>query len=608
MATPVRASSHNALSRNHSLDYFDESFGELLVEPSEDASVPKPLLRHSRRFIVGAALAIVATVAVASWKARCLFATTSGSVQGVTTLEEVVTLAEVSPEDVVGWDVKGEDQDAVIKWLTASSAAGSVAENAAVDENLAADTSRAVQEAMNTNDTAKARNTARKVMRRSLAKVQKSRKELGAFVQSQRRGLKKKKDEKSPSEKAATAACVFNVLQAVNSVAFVASNINDASRTCWGVHLSKEMFDKNNTHAKVCALNVIFAFAELANLAASLSIAADNCAATLVPNVDSLCAGAISGLIFATSAIAGSGVLIASACNDKFLGMEVPAGVVPSNVGSNKLFGLGPKRRLDAQEANVSAGGPAPARKLLFGGGKGSTATQCFIDVTGTMWSLAQAGIAINSAANPKAGKSCPPKNLAGGDKVKGPMYDVSEAFCTSDIGGILVGFTQAVALLQFLVVQCQDKLDLKAICGAGVDGIAAGMSAIVQAGSGANLACDKFQDPLLHKAIKTAAKLDTASGGRITDLVGGLSQSGNYGRRLEEDNGEDLDDDLKELQQRFKTPQDAFKSMGYDFDDPKAAWRSERVQRPNLKDLAELVEDHEDSAGLFGTAGCSAN
>merc|ERR1719282_50270 len=130
--------------------------------------------------------------------------------------------------------------------------------------------------------------------------------------------------------------------------------------------------------------------------------------------------------------------------------------------------------------------------------------------------------------------------------------------------------------MLQLMVVQCADELNLNAICGAGIDGLAAGMSAVVQAGSGANLACDEFQKPLLKTALDTASRLDTASGGRITDLLGDLGQSGNYGRRLDDDGGEDLNDDVKELRRRFKTPEEAFKSIGYDLSDPDAAWRSE--------------------------------
>merc|ERR1719277_1442618 len=109
------------------------------------------------------------------------------------------------------------------------------------------------------------------------------------------------------------------------------------------------------------------------------------------------------------------------------------------------------------------------------------------------------------------------------------------------------------------MIVECQDKLDLKAVCGAGITGLAAAMSAVVQAGSGAALACGTFQDPLLKKALKTAANIDAKTGGKVSDMVGGLGDvgsAGNFGRRLEEDGGkeEDLGDDLRELKKRFAT------------------------------------------------------
>jgi len=71
------------------------------------------------------------------------------------------------------------------------------------------------------------------------------------------------------------------------------------------------------------------------------------------------------------------------------------------------------------------------------------------------------------------------------------------------------------------------------------------------------------------------------------------LDQAGNFGRRLS-DAGEAQpsgEDAIEELKKQFATPEDAWRSIGYDFDDANAEWRKSHPQmRP--EELVSLLEE----------------
>lgn len=528
------------------------------------------------------------------------------------------------------------DADATAQWLAAASAAGSVAQAQMLSgtgaANPAAEAEAAIRRAASAADTpAEIRRLARRAMHRAVEDVREKRASLGKFVNAKRRrrSLKGRRKDTSLQQNVYTAHCVFDVLQATTSLAFVAANVNDAVRTCPGLHLNNLM-SKNNTQGKLCALNAAFAFGEIANLAAELSLAANDCAVTLLPNVDALCAASVSGLVYGIAEMAAGGALIATACNGgKFLGEPLPPGATPANVSFSGMHAAA--RRLEEDSKAVGganapeqteglkkvpeSGDAAPDRKLLFGGGKGSTSTQCATQVGGSMWSLAQAALYITQATKGSIGPlgQCPPKNVFGGKKFKGPVYKQAQAFCAQNVAGILVAYAQILAFIQMAVVDCANVFNLPAICGTGITAVAGSFAAVAETGPGIFLACDELQDPLLKKAINAAAKLDTATGNTLSKILGDSTS----GRRLDQrDNGASraeargtgVDDDplsLDDIKSRFDTPADAFRSIGIDFDDPEFQRRRHEAQpsaRRMEPAMSVLVEEPGRGAAAVST------
>jgi len=448
---------------------------------------------------------------------------------------------------------------------------------------------------------------------------------------------------KTPGQQASMAACVFNSLGATNAVASAAANFNDALATCKDVHM-EDWWDNDHTHGKVCSVNVAAVLGSFTGLSSSLSLAADNCASTMIPNIEALCSGSISGMITAVSQFAGALSLVSAACMPEGWYHRVPEGVVPSNVGSNEHYDKDPYRydhsrdgtsifrryleettpdgksgnaarspdaalesavKAPSSAASILKGqlpqSEAPSRRLLFGGGKGSTATHCALEVTGVMWNLASASLAINAAANPDNGASCPPKNLFGSTDpwFKGKYYKIMQGFCTTDAAGAIVGFGTAIAQIMLTVVNCVDELNLRAICGAGFDGAATALAGIAQAGSGIWLSCDLFNHPLLKQLLKIATTFDNASGGGITNLIAGMSES--LGRRLNDDEKAkmrekmvfDHENDPFQMKKRWGSPHKVFQHLGYNLKNASAWWRDAAAtlqKSPN--DVLKLMEE----------------
>jgi len=233
---------------------------------------------------------------------------------------------------------------------------------------------------------------------------------------------------------------------------------------------------------------------------------------------------------------------------------------------------------------------------LLFGGGKGSTATQCAVEIGSVMWSLASAGLSINAAGNVND-PSCPPKNLFGNTdpKLKGIVYDISEASCAIDVESAITSFLSVIAVLQLVAVNCVDTLNIKAICGAGIDGVFAGSAGVAQAATGLYLVCNKLQDEPIHTLVTAVRGVDQSTGILTNTMTGGR------GRRLTA-----VEDSVADLKRRFKTPEEAFMSIGYDLNNASAVFRKAGLPEPDFKAFASLVEEPETikdgGAGLFGS------
>jgi len=412
------------------------------------------------------------------------------------------------------------------------------------------------------------------------------------------------------------ADCVFNVLSATNTFAATASNLNDAVKTCKHVTAMDIIHTDNKpatVHAKVCSVNIFATLGGLVSLASTLSGAADYCASTLVPNVDAKCSQAITGLIQAVASGGGAFTLISAACREEGWYGDIPKDRFPHNVGSNEIYERdyfnkennddGDARRLSEAED------PAPPRQLLFGGGRGSTAVQCATSIGSVMWNLAYAALAINAAGN-RNGPSCPPANLFGEEnpKVKGIVYEISEGSCAVDIESAITSFLLVIAQLELIAVNCVDTLNVRAICGAGIDGIFAAAAGIAQAATGIWLACDTLQREPIKSLVTLARGIDINSG-LITN-----AQTGNMGRRLSALQGFQMEG-VEELKRRFATPEEAWMSLGYDLDNASAPFRQAGLSEVDVRALAELVSEAPAAAedkgisGLFGSQStCSSS
>jgi len=298
----------------------------------------------------------------------------------------------------------------------------------------------------------------------------------------------------------------------------------------------------------------------------------------LLPNVNALCSATITGLMTAVAGAGGGVTLMAASCTTTGWYHKIPPGVTPSNLGSNqrhelKKAGLIPdERRLSESEdflegfmgefrgMAANSSGSAPARRLLFGGGKGSLATQCATSIISLEWSIAYLALNINSAANKEAGASCPPKGFS-------LIKTVTRNLCTVDIASALTSFLSIILFIEWIVWQCTDMINLPAICGSGATALLASMAGIVKAASGMYVACDIAQRPVIKFLLDTIGALDKVP-------------TPTFRRRLLEARENVVSgvfqEEVAALQRRYTSPEDVYRSIGYDFSDAEAAWRQE--------------------------------
>lgn len=554
--------------------------------------------RFQRKYLFGGLIAASAIAAFAQvWQRshKCVPATLAEGVK------ELVSLSEAVPED--GWDADEEDDKTVVDWISAANAASVLGESSPADANQ-------VQSMMQETDPKKVQAIVKEAMSRNVEKTRARRRELKKHVKGKNILKKFRTTTKAPSNtmEIKTATCVFDVLSATTSAVSAAANINDVTKTCEHVKMNELFFSKkkgpNRVHAKICAINLISVLGNLVSLATGLALAADSCATTVIPNVDAKCSAAVTGLVTATAALAGGATLISGACRGKGWYNDIPAGLAPSNVGSNENYDTALEtRRLEESSA--------PARQLLFGGGKGSTATHCATEIASAMWNLASFAFAINEMGNQEQSRSCPPTDLFGKSNKHGLGYEISQGFCTIDVTASITAILQLAVVLQLIAVNCLDVLNIPAICGGGIVALFAGASGIAQAAAGISMACDTFQKQPLKKIINLARGIDQRTG-LVTDLMTGGGGAGgvsfDLGRRLQ---AAWQDEDIQKLKERFATPEDAFKSLGIDISNS-TFWTDRLEQRKrsinnNFVNLVSEAADDQERLSHFSSAspGC---
>lgn len=551
----------------------------LIQESHED---PMGVSRRRRRLATGVSLLIAGAVAAVFIRRAFEPCTVVAPLPG----DGVVSLAEVQHEEDLAYIIgDSDDRDALRQWLVATTEAGEAAEaaQAAADmpEGPAGVPNGVVRQAMEAESPEQARKVVKRVMGKAMARWQTKRRGLKKYLKENKRSLKLR-HKRNPQEQAAVAECVFNVLQASDQVAALAANIKDASETC------TEASSPSRPSGKVCAVNIGAIFFSISTIAGALSLAAQNCADTFSTNVGALCAGAVSGIVANVAQLSSMSALVSATCDPKNIDKITP-GHVPHNFGRPVH-----DRRLGKDNSTEKQ-----ARRLTFGGGIEADATQCVIDATSIAWWLAQAGLAINSAANPDAAGSC--HLFHNIQHVKGNAFRYSQALCTVDVAGALFAFGQAIEYLQLAATHCTDQLNLRAMCGAGVDGIVSSFAGFATSGSAVWTACKEYQSPKAKAALTAAGISNKLSGGKFP--LDALGDAGNFGRRLS------IEANVAALQERFSSPEEAWKSIGYDMSDQDADFRKVLPPRPSVDEIASLVEEPvaaQDSSareGLFGSS-----
>jgi len=356
------------------------------------------------------------------------------------------------------------------------------------------------------------------------------------------------------------ASCVINVLQATTFAAEYAMDIHDALKTCPRFKLGVD--------SKIaCLANGGLIFEAMAFMAATLGLAASDCAATIVPNVDSLCAAGISALIGQIGSMGGGAALAAVSCSKRSILRRMPPQVRPSNLGTGNILGAEARRlELISQYQALNGNQTLPGRSLIVGGGVASNAGHCAVDILEVMWWLGMFAIAVNDGANKHVLAKCPPRNIFGGQSPKDIVYETLQSYCTFAIGGAIFTFGQAIAFLQLAIVHCPDYLNENALCGAGVTLALAGMSGIAGSAGAIHIACDMFQKSIPHAVLGGLRSWDDWTDGSITKIVGS-----NLGRRLEM--AKTFEEGINQQKERFGTPYNLFKHLGYDLDAKNASW-----------------------------------
>jgi len=247
-----------------------------------------------------------------------------------------------------------------------------------------------------------------------------------------------------------TATCIFNVMEAMSATIGLGVDINAMARTCPS--------PRGADSEIACQVNSGIMVAYVGTIAAKLSLAATNCADTI--SVDAVCAAGITGVVAALGELAAGASLAAPTCSPH-----------PPALPTTKISELG----------DQTLGGHAPGRRLLIGAGAVGNGVQCGVDASIVAENLANLGLAINQAAN---SGNCDSR------KWKGKGGSLTRSLCTIDIGGAIAYFSQAVTFIQLAILNCKDFLDIKALCGASIAGIATAAAAIAPYGSAIHAGC----------------------------------------------------------------------------------------------------------------------
>jgi len=272
-----------------------------------------------------------------------------------------------------------------------------------------------------------------------------------------------------------TAQCIFNVMEAMTATIGLGNEINGMVRVCPS--------PRDSASELACQVDSGVMIAFVGTVAAKLSLAASNCAETA--NIDAVCAAGVTGVIAALGELSAAASLAAPTCSAH-----------PPALPTTKISELG----------DQTLGGHAPGRRLLIGQGAVGNGVQCGVDVSIVAENLANLGLAINQAAH---STNCQKKNW------RGKAGSLVRSLCTIDIGGAIAYFSQVVTFTQIAILNCKDFLDIKALCGASIAGIATAAAAIAPYGAAIHAGCTLNAQAKGATAPTTAAPTTAAPAAR---------------------------------------------------------------------------------------------
>jgi len=263
-------------------------------------------------------------------------------------------------------------------------------------------------------------------------------------------------------------------------------------------------------------VNIQFVIMGWNSLATSLASAAMECSAavndssSLSPEaqVDAGCATGISGLLEALQSFAISIEIVQGACNFAINGM--PPALV-KELHDNGMLNVNEFGQPGAESTHEG-------RRLFLGGGAAANMVLCVMDATQAATQLAFMALAIETAAN----VNCPARKPSGltaqltPPDINDALYRASIAQCSLDITRVLKSIGGAAVYLSLTSIHCTGKLNLKAVCAAGINGIWASLVGVGLAGSGTYLGCDIGQQMPALQARGVAS---------ITQGIGAMGQ-----------------------------------------------------------------------------------
>jgi len=376
-----------------------------------------------------------------------------------------------------------------------------------------------------------------------------------------------------PIQQHYAAFCVFDIMQTLSQLANFGLDITDAVDTCPGAGVMP-------TSDVVCAANIGTAVTSIAYVASALSLAADQCAATIIPNIQAECSGSVAGIVGLLAQISAGAALTGAACNAFGIFPRVPPNVDASTIGRVPPGGVHWKPPVSFPEFsedvyhNISM--HWLGRRLLLGGGKKSSAGHCGVDITEVAWWLASFGLLLNEATNPKVFKNCPARGL-------GAVHEYTAGYCAIDVAGAIFTFGQAGAFIQLAFIHCTRKLDVPALCGSGIDFLVSATAGLVAAFEGFHLSCKQYAP--YQTLFNYARHFDDFTGGSITESAGSAFET--FGRRLEEMRS--FERYVERTKSRFATPRAAWTHLGFESTPRGADWRVSARQR--LRDVITFVD-----------------